>query len=134
MFEGSLSRSAGTAKLALFYQRRDRPPPWRRARHTRDVYPRRARMSGAARPTMTRLSGYLLPTEKQTPAAAEAPPDKLKVGGGLIRQMGAGMWSWLPAGWRVHQRAVRIIREEMDAIGAQEMLMPVLQPAEPWRK
>jgi prolyl-tRNA synthetase len=48
--------------------------------------------------------------------------------------MGTGMWTWLPAGWRVHQRAVAIIREEMDAIGAQEMLMPVLQPAEPWRK
>src|SRR6204780_4107777 len=53
---------------------------------------------------------------------------------GLVRQMGAGMWTWLPAGWRVHQRVVAIIREEMDAIGAQEMLMPVLQPAEPWRK
>jgi prolyl-tRNA synthetase len=44
------------------------------------------------------------------------------------------MWTWLPAGWRVHQRVVSIIREEMDAIGAQEMLMPVLQPAELWRK
>jgi prolyl-tRNA synthetase len=43
------------------------------------------------------------------------------------------MWTWLPAGWRVHQRVVAIIREEMDAIGGQEMLMPVLQPAEPWR-
>ena len=53
---------------------------------------------------------------------------------GLIRQIGAGMWTWLPAGWRVHQRVVAIIREEMDAIGGQEMLMPVLQPAEPWRK
>jgi prolyl-tRNA synthetase len=53
---------------------------------------------------------------------------------GLIRQMGAGLWSWLPAGWRVHQRVVAIIREEMNAIGGQELLMPVLQPAEPWRK
>jgi len=83
---------------------------------------------------MTRLSGYLLPTEKQPPADAEALSHKLMVRAGLIRQMGAGMWSWLPAGWRVHQRAAQIIREEMDAIGAQEMLMPVLQPAEPWRK
>ncbi len=83
---------------------------------------------------MTRLSGYLLPTEKQPPADAEAISHKLMVRAGLIRQMGAGMWSWLPAGWRVHQRAVQIIREEMDAIGGQEMLMPVLQPAEPWRK
>jgi prolyl-tRNA synthetase len=56
------------------------------------------------------------------------------VRGGLIRQMGAGMWTWMPAGWRVHQRIVAIIREEIDAIGGQEMLMPVLQPAEPWRK
>jgi prolyl-tRNA synthetase len=83
---------------------------------------------------MTRLSGYLLPTEKQPPADAEATSHKLMVRAGLIRQMGAGMWTWLPAGWRVHQRAVQIVREEMDAIGAQEMLMPVLQPAEPWRR
>jgi len=83
---------------------------------------------------MTRLSEYLLPTEKQAPADAEAISHKLMVRAGLARQMGAGMWTWLPAGWRVHQRVVAIIREEMDAIGAQEMLMPVLQPAEPWRK
>jgi prolyl-tRNA synthetase len=83
---------------------------------------------------MTRLSGYLLPTEKQAPADAEAISHKLMVRAGLVRQMGAGMWTWLPAGWRVHQRVTRIIREEMDAIGGQEMLMPVLQPAEPWRK
>jgi prolyl-tRNA synthetase len=83
---------------------------------------------------MTRLSEYLLPTEKQAPADAEAISHKLMVRAGLVRQMGAGMWTWLPAGWRVHQRVVAIVREEMDAIGAQEMLMPVLQPAEPWRK
>jgi prolyl-tRNA synthetase len=83
---------------------------------------------------MTRLSEYLLPTEKQPPADAEALSHKLMVRAGLVRQMGAGMWTWLPAGWRVHQRVVAIIREEMDAIGAQEMLMPVLQPADPWRK
>jgi prolyl-tRNA synthetase len=83
---------------------------------------------------MTRLSEYLLPTEKQPPADAEAISHKLMVRAGLIRQMGAGMWSWFPAGWRVHQRVVAIVREEMDAIGAQEMLMPVLQPAELWRK
>ncbi|MFI4991693.1 MAG: aminoacyl--tRNA ligase-related protein [Solirubrobacterales bacterium] len=83
---------------------------------------------------MTRLSEYILPTEKQPPADAEAISHKLMVRAGLVRQMGAGMWSWLPAGWRVHQRVVAIVREEMDAIGAQEMLMPVLQPAELWRK
>jgi len=83
---------------------------------------------------MTRLSEYLLPTEKQARPDAEAISHKLMVRAGLVRQMGAGMWSWLPAGWRVHQRVVGIIREEMNAIGGQEMLMPVLQPAEPWRK
>src|SRR5438874_11323793 len=83
---------------------------------------------------MTRLSDYLLPTERDPPADAEALSHQLMVRAGLIRQMGAGMWTWLPAGWRVHKRAVQIIREEMDAIGGQEMLMPVLQPAEPWRR
>ena len=83
---------------------------------------------------MTRLSEFLLPTEKQPPSDAEAISHKLMVRAGLVRQMGAGMWTWLPAGWRVHQRVVAIIREEMDAIGAQEMLMPVLQPADLWRR
>jgi prolyl-tRNA synthetase len=83
---------------------------------------------------MTRLSTYLLPTEKQAPADAEAVSHKLMVRAGLIRQLGAGLWTWMPAGWRVHQRVSAIIREELDAIGGQELLMPVLQPAEPWRR
>ncbi len=89
---------------------------------------------GLAHSAMTRLSQYLLPTEKEAPADAEAISHKLMVRAGLIRQVGAGMWTWLPAGWRVHQRTVSIIREEMDRIGGQELLMPVLQPADPWRK
>jgi prolyl-tRNA synthetase len=83
---------------------------------------------------MTRLSGYFLPTEKQAPADAEALSHKLLVRAGMIRQVGSGLWSWLPAGWRVHQRIVQIVREEMDAIGGQELLMPVLHPAELWRR
>jgi prolyl-tRNA synthetase len=83
---------------------------------------------------MPRLSQYLLPTEREPPADAEAISHKLMVRAGLIRQVGSGLWSWLPAGWRVHQRIVQIVREEMDAIGGQEMLMPVLHPAEPWRR
>jgi prolyl-tRNA synthetase len=83
---------------------------------------------------MTRLSGYLLPTEKQAPADAEAISHKLMVRAGLLRQLGAGLWTWMPAGWRVHERVVRIVKHEMDAIGAQELLMPVLQPAEPWKR
>ena len=83
---------------------------------------------------MTLLSGYFLPTEREPPADAEAISHKLMVRAGLVRQVGAGLWSWLPAGWRIHQRIVQIVREEMDAAGGQELLMPVLQPAEPWRR
>ncbi|MGH2927156.1 MAG: proline--tRNA ligase [Solirubrobacteraceae bacterium] len=80
------------------------------------------------------MSTYFLPTEREAPADAEAVSHKLMVRAGLIRQVGSGLWSWLPAGYRVHQRIVQIVREEMDAIGGQEMLMPVLHPAEPWRR
>jgi prolyl-tRNA synthetase len=83
---------------------------------------------------MTRLSQAFLPTLKDAPADAEAISHKLMVRAGLIRQMGAGLWTYLPAGWRVHRRVEAVIREEMEAIGAQEMLMPVLQPADPWKK
>jgi prolyl-tRNA synthetase len=83
---------------------------------------------------MTRLSQYFLPTEKQAPADAEAVSHKLLVRAGLARQLGTGLWSWLPAGWRVHRKAEQIVREELDAIGAMEMLMPVLNPADIWRR
>src|SRR3954471_22543717 len=83
---------------------------------------------------MTRLSSYFLPTEREAPADAEAISHKLMVRAGLVRQLAAGMWTWLPAGWRSHRRAEQIVREEIDAIGGQEMLMPLLQPADPWRK
>ncbi|MCU0314221.1 MAG: proline--tRNA ligase [Solirubrobacteraceae bacterium] len=81
-----------------------------------------------------RMSELLLPTERQAPADAEALSHKLGVRAGLVRQLGAGLWSWLPAGWRVHQHAVQIVREEMDAIGGQELLLPVLQPRDLWRR
>jgi prolyl-tRNA synthetase len=83
---------------------------------------------------VTRLSQAFLPTLKDAPADAEALSHKLMVRAGLIRQLGAGLWTYLPAGWRAQRKIVSVIREEMDAIGCQEMLMPVLQPAEPWRK
>jgi prolyl-tRNA synthetase len=83
---------------------------------------------------MTRLSEYLLPTEKQAPADAEALSHKLMVRAGLVRQLGAGLWTWMPAGWRVHERIVQIVREEMDRAGGQEMLMPVVNPAELWQR
>ncbi|MGC9221509.1 MAG: proline--tRNA ligase [Solirubrobacteraceae bacterium] len=83
---------------------------------------------------MPLMSQYLLPTERDAPADAEALSHRLMVRAGLIRQVGSGLWSWLPAGWRTHQRIVQIIREEMDAVGGMEMLMPVLQPAEAWQR
>ena len=69
---------------------------------------------------MTRLSTYLLPTEKQAPADAEALSHKLMVRAGLIRQLGSGLWTFLPAGWKVHEKVVQIIREEMNRVGGQE--------------
>src|SRR5215203_3321590 len=83
---------------------------------------------------MARLSSYFLPTLREDPADAEALSHKLMVRAGLIRQLGTGMWTFLPAGYRVVKRVEAIIREEIDAIGGQEMLMPVLQPAEIWRR
>jgi prolyl-tRNA synthetase len=83
---------------------------------------------------MSRLSTYFLPTLRDDPADAEALSHKLMVRAGLIRQLGAGMWTFLPAGYRVVKKVEAIIREEMDAIGGQEMLMPVLQPAELWQR
>ena len=83
---------------------------------------------------MTRLSTYLLPTEKQAPADAEALSHKLMVRAGLVRQLGTGLWSYLPAGWRAHENAAQVVREEMNRIGSQELLMPVLNPAELWQR
>jgi prolyl-tRNA synthetase len=85
-------------------------------------------------PAVTRLSRYFLPTVKEAPADAEAVSHRLIVRAGLARQLSAGLWTFLPAGWRAHRKVEQIIREELDAIGAGEMLMPVLQPAELWRR
>jgi prolyl-tRNA synthetase len=80
-----------------------------------------------------RASQLFIPTLREDPADADAVSHKLLVRGGFIRQVGAGIWTFLPLGWRVHENVVQIIREEMDAIGAQELLMPVLTPAELWQ-
>jgi prolyl-tRNA synthetase len=83
---------------------------------------------------IARASKLFLPTLRVAPADAEAASHKLLVRGGFIRQVGAGLWTFLPLGWRVHQKVAQIIREEIDAIGGQEMLCPVLTPAELWEK
>ncbi len=81
---------------------------------------------------MARASELFLPTLRDDPADSDAASHKLLVRGGFIRQVGAGIWTFLPLGWRVYRKVEQIVREEMDAIGAQEMIMPVLTPAELW--
>ena len=83
---------------------------------------------------IARQSRLFIPTLRDAPADAEAVSHKLLVRGGYIRQVAAGVWTFLPLGWRVHQKVVQIIREEQDAIGAHEMLMPVLTPLELWEQ
>ena len=81
---------------------------------------------------VTRASQLFLPTLRDDPADAEAVSHKLLVRGGFIRQVAGGLWTFLPLGWRVHRKVEQIIREELDAFGSQEILMPVLTPAELW--
>jgi prolyl-tRNA synthetase len=80
-----------------------------------------------------RASQLFLPTLREDPADAEAVSHKLLVRGGFVRQVGAGLWTYLPLGWRIHRKVEQIIREEMDAIGAQEFLCPLLTPIELWQ-
>jgi prolyl-tRNA synthetase len=81
-----------------------------------------------------RASQLFLPTLREAPADAEAASHKLLVRGGFIRQVIAGVWTFLPLGWRVHQKIADVIREELGSFGAQEMLAPVLTPAELWER
>jgi prolyl-tRNA synthetase len=81
-----------------------------------------------------RLSRSLVPTLKEDPADAEAISHKLMLRAGLVRQLAAGIYVWLPLGQRVLDKVNGVIREEMNAIGGQEMTMPVLHPAELWRE
>jgi prolyl-tRNA synthetase len=83
---------------------------------------------------IARASKLFLPTLRDAPADADAVNHKLLVRGGFVRQVTGGVWTFLPLGWRVHRNVEQIIREEMDAIGCQEMLMPVLTPFELWQQ
>ena len=81
-----------------------------------------------------RLSRYFLPTLKETPSEAEIVSHRLMLRAGMIRQSSAGIYSWLPLGFRVLSKIEQIVREEQDASGAQEILMPTIQPADLWRE
>jgi prolyl-tRNA synthetase len=80
-----------------------------------------------------RASQLFLPTLREDPADAEAVSHKLLIRGGFVRQVSAGLWSYLPLGWKIHRNVEQIIREEMDGIGAQEFLCPLLTPLELWQ-
>jgi prolyl-tRNA synthetase len=81
-----------------------------------------------------RWSQYFIPTLREDPADAEVVSHRLLLRAGYIRQLGAGIYSFLPLGWRVAQRAMKIVREEMDAIGGQEFFLPALHPSEVWKE
>jgi prolyl-tRNA synthetase len=81
-----------------------------------------------------RLSKTLVPTLKEAPAEAEVPSHILMVRGGYLRKVAAGVYSFLPLGWRVVQKIARIVREEMNRAGAQEVFLPAVIPAELWQE
>ena len=81
-----------------------------------------------------RLSQYFLPTSKETPSEAQIVSHRLMLRAGMIRQSSAGIYSWLPLGFRALKKIESIVREEEDAAGCQEVLMPTIQPAELWKQ
>lgn len=81
-----------------------------------------------------RLSRYFLPTLKDTPSEAQIASHRLMLRAGMIRQSSSGVYSWLPLGLRVLKKIENIVREEQNAIGCQEVLMPTIQPADLWQK
>ena len=81
-----------------------------------------------------RLSRYFMPTLKENPTEAQIVSHRLMLRAGMVRQSSAGIYSWLPLGFRVLKKIEQIVREEQDAAGCQEMLMPTIQPAEIWRE
>jgi len=81
-----------------------------------------------------RTSNFLLATVKETPAEAEIISHQLMIRSGMVRKLASGLYSWLPNGLRTLRKVEKIIREEMERVGAQELLMPVVQPAELWEE
>src|SRR5690554_5085631 len=81
-----------------------------------------------------RRSAFFLPTLKENPKEAEIVSHRLMLRAGMIRQAAAGIYSWLPLGYRVLRKVERIVREEQDRAGAHELLMPTIQSADLWRE
>ena len=81
-----------------------------------------------------RSSEFLITTHKETPADAEIVSHRLMLRAGLIRKLSAGLYTWMPLGLRVLRKVEQVVREEMDNAGAQELAMPIVQPAELWQE
>jgi len=81
-----------------------------------------------------RASQFLIATLKETPSDAEVISHQLMLRSGMVRKLAAGLYNWLPSGLRTLRKVERIVREEMDKSGAQEVLMPAIQPAELWQE
>jgi len=81
-----------------------------------------------------RLSRYFLPTLKETPSEAQIVSHRLMLRAGLVRQEAAGIYAWLPLGFRVLKKIEQIVREEQNRAGAIEILMPTLQPSDLWKE
>ena len=94
----------------------------------------RGKSDRSRRFAQVRWSHALIPTLKETPADAVAPSHILLLRAGMIRQLGAGAYTYMPLGLRVLHKAIRIVREEMDSAGAIELLMPAIQPVELWKE
>ena len=110
-----------------------RPPPTKPVVH-RDPEPGRRPSGGVAtlRRVLTRMSSLFLRTLREDPADAEVPSHKLLVRAGYVRRVAPGIYSWLPLGLRVLRAVEQVVREEMDAMGAQEIQFPALLPREPY--
>src|SRR5437868_1676272 len=99
--------------------------------------PQRAQVSSSAQQLIMeamRLSRFFLPVLRETPKEAEIVSHQLMLRSGMVRQSSAGIYSWLPLGFRVLKKIEQIVREEQDRSGAMEMLMPTIQPADIWRE
>jgi prolyl-tRNA synthetase len=84
--------------------------------------------------TFMRWSNFFIPTLREVPADAEVVSHRLLLRAGMVRQLAAGIYSYLPLSWLVMRRIMRIVREEMDAVGGQEFFLPALNPREIWEE
>src|SRR3954468_2689485 len=93
----------------------------------------RQELSGPISPSM-KASQFLISTLKEAPADAEVVSHQLMMRAGMVKKLGAGIYSWMPMGLRVVRKIEAIVREEMNRAGGVELLMPVVQPAEFWQE